>query len=199
MKTLASGLCMAITALALFACSSSSGEEDIVESNDANEVRAKKIACRSPRLTNEGYRGEGSFVGDDGQVYVTKHVCIQDDDDCGWAQCDAEEGGGDWNGGPKGDWYGFWDTGEPMRGACTVKIARAGCPGGGSANNGGNVNGGGGGFCNSPAHGKVAAYTCVQEADWKWYQCQKDGVFVGAYGPNSGELGPCSEILWYGQ
>ena len=90
---------MMLGMLVLAACSSEAGADDdaaLGETND--EIRQKNIACASPRLTREGYRGEGTFVGNDGQVYVTAKGCIQDDDTGDWAQCDAEEGGGDWNG-----------------------------------------------------------------------------------------------------
>jgi hypothetical protein len=195
-RIMALGL-LVTAAVASTACTSGDDGAQDVESSDS-EVRTNKISCKSPRLTAEGYRWEGSFIGNDGQVNVTARVCIQDDDDCSWAQCDAEEGGGDFNGGPRGDWYGFWDTGAPMRGPCTVKIGKASCPGGGGGGGGGGgANPVGQGKCSSAAHGVVSAYTCMQEADWKWYQCQKDGVILGAYGPESGPLGACAKTLWF--
>jgi hypothetical protein len=177
------------------ACSSEAAQDDSLgESND--EIRQKNIACASPRLTREGYRGEGSFVGNDGQVYVTAKVCMQDDDNGDWAQCDAEEGGGDWNGGPKGDWYGFWDTGEPMRGPCKVKIPLAGNNGGSSSGGTTSSSGGttDGAQCKTAAHGRVNVDTCFQEPDWKWYRCDAGGVTNGAAGPNAAG---CAVTLWY--
>lgn len=178
------------------ACSSGAVTEDdpsLGESND--EIRQKNVACSSPRLTQEGYRGEGSFVGTDGQVYVRAKVCIQDDDTCEWAQCDGEEGGGDWNGGPKGDWYGFWDTGEPMRGACAAKIGLAKCGNTGSSTSSSSSGGSSStSTCKTAAHGSVEVGTCFQEPNWKWYRCDSGSVTNGAAGPDAPG---CTKTVWY--